>query len=248
MDLSTLSIDTSTKITAFLMPWITILLSLILALMLKEVASSIVKGLKFKMSKVFVPGDVVLLDGDEAIIIKVGLTTTVGVAKTVQDSFGTIIHEDDYPTFTISQKQSNFLIGERIISDGIERDLYIANTDVKGYIKVNGTYNLSLNEIISGKESGSVATIDRIINNSGRFKVNYANKKDIGWEDNIGKLNEDFQVIADNDYYQNLSYTIKSPITWKELSSPVNNLVHTSGMKNFSDTGISSTATVGIGS
>ena len=29
------------------------------------------------MSKVFVPGDVVLLDGDEAIIIKVGLTTTV---------------------------------------------------------------------------------------------------------------------------------------------------------------------------
>ena len=35
------------------------------------------KGLKFKMSKVFVPGDVVLLDGDEAIIIKVGLTTTV---------------------------------------------------------------------------------------------------------------------------------------------------------------------------
>jgi len=77
MDLSTLSIDTSTKITAFLMPWITILLSLILALMLKEVASSIVKGLKFKMAKVFVPGDVVLLDGDEAIIIKVGLTTTV---------------------------------------------------------------------------------------------------------------------------------------------------------------------------
>ena len=185
---------------------------------------------------------------DTVTINVVGLTTTVGVAKTVQDSFGTIIHEDDYPTFTISQKQSNFLIGERIISDGIERDLYIANTDVKGYIKVNGTYNLSLNEIISGKESGSVATIDRIIDNSGRFKVNYANKKDIGWEDNIGKLNEDFQVIADNDYYQNLSYTIKSPITWKELSSPVNNLVHTSGMKNFSDTGISSTATVGIGS
>ncbi len=77
MDLSSLSMDTSIKITAFLMPWVTILVSLIIALMLKEVASSIAKGLKFKMSKVFVPGDVVLLDGDEAIIIKVGLTTTV---------------------------------------------------------------------------------------------------------------------------------------------------------------------------
>jgi hypothetical protein len=68
---------TSIKITEFLMPWITILISLIIALMLKEVSSSIAKGLKFKMSKVFVPGDVVLLEGNEAIIIKVGLTTTV---------------------------------------------------------------------------------------------------------------------------------------------------------------------------
>ena len=77
MNINTLSMDTSIKITEFLMPWVTILISLIIALMLKEVSSSIAKGLKFKMSKVFVPGDVVLLEGDEAIIIKVGLTTTV---------------------------------------------------------------------------------------------------------------------------------------------------------------------------
>tara|TARA_Y100000310_G_scaffold10359_1_gene11072 strand:- start:1177 stop:1524 length:348 start_codon:yes stop_codon:yes gene_type:complete len=77
MDINTLSMYTSIKITEFLMPWITILISLIIALMLKEVSSSIAKGLKFKMSKVFVPGDVVLLEGNEAIIIKVGLTTTV---------------------------------------------------------------------------------------------------------------------------------------------------------------------------
>ena len=77
MDINTLSMYTSIKITEFLMPWITILISLIIALMLKEVSSSIAKGLKFKMSKIFVPGDVVLLEGNEAIIIKVGLTTTV---------------------------------------------------------------------------------------------------------------------------------------------------------------------------
>jgi len=77
MNINTLSMYTSIKITEFLMPWITILISLIIALMLKEVSSSIAKGLKFKMSKVFVPGDVVLLEGNEAIIIKVGLTTTV---------------------------------------------------------------------------------------------------------------------------------------------------------------------------
>ena len=64
----------------------------------------------------------------------------------------------------------------------------------------------------------------------------------MGWETNVGKLNEDIQVLANNDYYQNLSYSIQSPITWNELKSPVNNLVHTSGFKNFADTGISSTS------
>ena len=49
-------------------------------------------------------------------------------------------------------------------------------------------------------------------------------------------------VIADNDYYQNLSYAIQSPQTFEEIIDPVNRLVHTSGLKNFADTGITSTA------
>ena len=61
-------------------------------------------------------------------------------------------------------------------------------------------------------------------------------------------MSSDDQVIPDNDYYQNLSYTIKSPIEWRELRTPVNSLVHTSGLKNFADVGISSAAVVGIGS
>ena len=153
----------------------------------------------------------------------------------IQDSIGTIIHEDDYPSFSITQEKSTFIVGEKLIVDNIERDVVITGVDIKGLIKVFGTYKLSVNEIITGKQSGTIATIELIEINTGRFLVNYSNKKDIGWQDSVGKLDEDNQVIADNDYYQNLSYTIKSPITWKELSSPVNNLVHTSGLKNFTE-------------
>ena len=52
----------------------------------------------------------------------------------------------------------------------------------------------------------------------------------------LGKLNEDYQVLSDNDYYQNLSYSIKSRQQWKDIRTPVNSLVHSIGIKNFADT------------
>ena len=173
------------------------------------------------------------------------LTTNTGIAKTIQDSVGNIIKSTDYPAFDITQIASEFIIGEKIISSNIERDLKISSYE-NSFIKVSGTYNLSVGEIIVGKESGNIATIDKIESGTGRFKIDYSVEKNIGWADDIGKLNQDSQVTPDNDYYQNLSYTIKSPITYQELRTPVNSLVHTSGLKNFADTGITSTTNFGI--
>ena len=176
-----------------------------------------------------------------------GLTTNTGIAKIIQDSVGNIIKYDTYPKFEVIQKISYFRNGEKIISNGIERDLIISNYE-NNFIKVYGTYNLSLGEIIMGKETGNIATISKIEPNFGRFKIDYAVQKQSGWANNIGKLNEDTQSISDNDYYQNLSYTIKSPIEYEKLKAPVNNLVHTSGLKNFADTEIISNGKSGISS
>ncbi len=168
------------------------------------------------------------------------LTTNTGIAKTIQDSVGNIIKRTDYPTFTVTQIPSQFIVGEKLISNNIERDLKISSYE-NSFIKVSGTYELSVGEIIVGKDSGNIATIDKIESGIGRFKVDYSVEKNIGWSNDIGKLDQDNQVIPDNDYYQNLSYTVKSPITYQELRTPVNSLVHTSGLKNFADTGITST-------
>ena len=172
------------------------------------------------------------------------LTTNTGIAKTIQDSIGNIIKSIDYPSFNVTQIQSQFIVGEKLISNNIERDLKISSYE-NSFIKVSGTYELSVGEIIIGKESGNIATIDKIESGTGRFKVDYSVEKNIGWSNDIGKLDQDNQVIPDNDYYQNLSYTVKSPITYQELRTPVNSLLHTSGLKNFSDTGITSTANFG---
>ena len=176
----------------------------------------------------------------DKVVLNVGLTTNAGIAKTIQDSVGNIIKSTDYPSFEVVQKLSPFTIGETIVSNNTQRDLIVTNYD-KTSIKVYGSYELSVGEVITGKESGNIATIDSIKVNSGRFDVNYSVEKNLGWTNNIGKLDEDNQVIADNDYYQNLSYTVKSPITYQNLRTSVNNLLHTSGLKNFADTGITST-------
>ena len=180
------------------------------------------------------------------------LTTNAGIAKTIQNNFGNVVKYSDYPRFKITEILSPFLVGEDLLLDGGNEfnpiDLIITSYD-SSFIKVFGTHNLSIGDIIKGKTTGTIATINRIETNSGKFNVSYSLKQDYGWLDNIGKLDEDSQAIANNDYYQNLSYSIKSPIEFEEFIGPVNNLLHTSGLKNFADTQIvSNSRSVGIGS
>ena len=65
------------QLTNFLLPWIGILISLIVAIWVKDLATSMAKGMKFKMNKAFNAGDHVILDGSDAIIVSVGISETV---------------------------------------------------------------------------------------------------------------------------------------------------------------------------
>ena len=77
MNIEELSLTTSMQLTAFLMPWLTILVSIIMAMMIKDWATSLAKGIKFKLNNAFNPGDIVILDDEEAVIIAIGITKTV---------------------------------------------------------------------------------------------------------------------------------------------------------------------------
>ena len=172
-------------------------------------------------------------------------TTNTGIAKTIQDFSGVIINKNDYPSFKVVQEQSKFFIGETLSSNQIIRDLEVTGSGGDS-LKVLGSYELSVGEVVIGNESGTIATIKSLNLNEGTFNVGYSNIKDIGWDTETGKLSEDFQVTPDNNYYQNLSYSVKSSITYKDQQSPVESLVHTSGLKNFADTGISSNTSAGL--
>ena len=65
------------KLTELLVPWIAVLLSIMIAFWLKDFAQNFMIGLKFRMNTAFNEGDKVILDGHDAIIVKIGLRDTV---------------------------------------------------------------------------------------------------------------------------------------------------------------------------
>lgn len=65
------------EITQLLMPFVSALVLLVITLWFKDFATKIAKGLAFSMNKSFNEGDSVILDGQEAIIVKIGLSESV---------------------------------------------------------------------------------------------------------------------------------------------------------------------------
>lgn len=180
----------------------------------------------------------------------VGLSTNPGIAKTFQSGYATIINRKHYPQIDVIKKRGEFILNEQLFVDigtgFLEEDVYVSAIR-DDYIKVVGRFELKPGYKIKGKNSGVLADVASINQNKSRFKVNYSARQNFGWNNDIGKLSEDYQAIPDNDYYQNLSYSIKSPVTWQEFSSPVNSIVHPAGLKNFADVGIVSTTNSGVG-
>ena len=93
------------------------------------------------------------------------------------------------------------MIGEILFCDFFTVLIYITK-NLNDQIKIRGTYDLKVGDHIRGKESGTIATVSEIVENKARFKIDYSLRQDKGWNNNIGKLNDDAQVIPNNDYYQ----------------------------------------------
>lgn len=166
------------------------------------------------------------------------------------NTFATAIKKTKYPSFSVKQDYSLFLPNEDIIlvsgEDNILTGLTVGKSN-KNYLKLSGDYELQVGDIIKGSVTGYLATIEKVNSFDGTFIIGSENVNSLGWENEVGKLSNDVQFLPDNDYYQNLSYTLKTNKTWNEVSSIVNSLVHPIGTKNFIDTQIASSST-GIGS
>lgn len=175
---------------------------------------------------------------DEVVLSIPNVSGNTGIALTVQPSSASLIKESDYPTFKATTKPSFFQKGEKLLISGRDSDLVVVSQSNLEDLEIFGTSTILSNDILSGESSAVISTVKQVEKYNLNFETDFGSDKNIGWQTDIGKLGLSNQVLPDNDYYQNLSYSVRSTIEWDDLKTPLNNLAHTSGTKNFADTEI----------
>ena len=100
------------ELTTLLLPWISVLISIVFVFWFKDFATSLAKGLKFKQNPLFNEGDKVLLEGQDAIIVKIGLRSTV---------FG-LYTDRGYTWRVIANERLEYVKLEKIIDTNVHMD------------------------------------------------------------------------------------------------------------------------------
>jgi len=100
------------EITHLLLPWISVLISIVFVFWFKDFATSLAKGLKFRNNPLFNEGDKVLLEDQDAIIMKIGLRSTV---------FG-LYTERGYTWRVIANERLEYVKLEKIIDSNVHMD------------------------------------------------------------------------------------------------------------------------------
>lgn len=111
-------------------------------------------------------------------------------------------------------------------------------TEVRGELKVGDKLNGEISKLNGTVTDVNIFTLQTTLDVN-RDKQNYLG-------DNVGFLNDYYQRIADNDYYQKFSYSLLSEIQYNKWKEPIRSLVHPSGYKEFSDLILYNKSTVGM--
>ena len=100
------------ELSQFYMEFLGFTLTLIVALAMRDWATSFVKGMKFKYSPAFAEGDKVILDGCPALIVKIGFQETV---------FG-VYGKEGYTWRYVQNERIAFLKLEKIVDEDLHVD------------------------------------------------------------------------------------------------------------------------------
>jgi hypothetical protein len=179
------------------------------------------------------------------------VTTNTGIAETSPSLFANVVKAQDLAEFKANKKSSVFEAGELLYING---DTTVGSTNLvvssfnalTGDLNITGTTPFEVGDTLTGSVTGSKCTVDLVSPSIGRFKIDSTSKFTKGWANDIGKLDEDYQVTGDNDYYQRMSYSIQSEKSFNDVISFVNDIVHPTGYRNFTDTQINPKGNVGL--
>ena len=172
-------------------------------------------SLKFDMSEVIVEGSV---PGE----------------YDIPNSIGRVVPVSSFPIFEPVISKNDFSVGEKVVS-GSTYGFVESWNPVTEVARVSSPGTFNPGDKLVAQTSGTVSFVgdikqfdSQIITGAGTTIIN-------GWQRDTGFLNNNLQVLPNNEYYQNFSYSIASRVpldTWEDAVSSIN---HPSGFRKFSD-------------
>ena len=147
---------------------------------------------------------------------------------------GSVTPKTFFPIFDPVIKVAPLLTGEKVDNEG--RSGIVERFDnVSRYLFVSSEENFLPGTDIVSESSGVKASIIETIPFNSTIKLGVGATFIDGWQTNSGFLNDNLQVIPNNEYYQNFSYSLKSRIDLETWEDAVSSLNHTAGFQKFAD-------------
>jgi len=139
-----------------------------------------------------------------------------------------------FPVFDYKLESNTFQTGN-IVKSGDSEGTIFDWDGTNQIISIESSDDFLVGDTIVEDVTGSKAVVNKRYAFSGEYDLNYFSLFDNGWREDNGILNKLDQKIADNDYYQNFSYSIKSKVPFESWNDIVSSLLHSAGFKKFSD-------------
>ncbi len=156
---------------------------------------------------------------------------------------GTVVNYTDIAKIKPILKQFNFFNGEVLTNNDQILDNE-NNFPINQLIKTYNSFTIVPNDTVTGKTSSASGSVYEIINKPSLIITGSSVPEIIGSQGFRGNPSTILQKIADNDYYQRFSYSLKSRVPYEDWNSVASDTSHITGYKKFSDLNVES---VGIG-
>jgi len=157
---------------------------------------------------------------------------------------GSVTPKTYFPTFDPEISTKDFVAGE-IVANPSGIGIVERYDSVSGFLFITSDDDFEVGSIIRSETTGTQARINSFIDFNSTIKLGVGATFNAGWQNNSGFLNDNLQVLPNNEYYQNFSYSLKSRVDFNTWDDPVSSLNHTAGFRKFADLLIDNSA-VGI--
>ena len=157
---------------------------------------------------------------------------------------GSVTPKTFFPTFNPIIVTKELLSGEKVVNG--ERTGIVERFDnVSRYLFVSAEDDFPIGSIVESTSSGVKCNVLDTFKFNSTIELGVGATVIDGWQNNSGFLNDNLQVIPNNEYYQNFSYSLKSRVALETWDDTVSSLNHTAGFQKFADLVIDNNA-VGI--